>query len=226
MPPCLAPFRAADHVLQSLHDPPAEWSEEQQLAIVEFFRITHEYRERAKVESTPVYIRGCDKQKLIRVFGRIFFCATLQDVEYRPRTTLLSKFGNYGQTWNSEETGNVLIEIDTSIPLHSTSNLPCVLSLLLHECTHAYFFSECCYSLCGSERCAEIYHASCGALTHGPAWQILAHTVERKADFVLGMHFDLRRGDAAAQQTREEEDLGDPLLDCLFGDAAKHRIRG
>lgn len=194
----LHPFDAVTLAVDSFERPTDQWTAGQRKALEDYQRIAFRYIEALDCNDDSIfYTIDNGLEPLIKLFGRIFFCGKLEDIEFRPRRTLDA----YGLTRESESSDKWLIEVDVN---HHTCSADSrrsqsVIATVLHECGHAMLETTVCRGRNGSRecrdnKCAKAYDDLIGRKGHGAAWHLLVKAVERKANEVLGAPTQLNLG--------------------------------
>lgn len=155
-------------------------------------------------KETPTELDHDQMEYLIDLFDDIFFGFTLPTVQFEWHKDLSTKPGvqTYGQCRESKTELEWLVEIDPSIISSDIDESAWLdhLGTLLHELVHVFLEH---YSCKGNTQAGCVHKHRSGELCcangdvgHGPAFQLLAAAVERRARQCLGLDITLGRKDA------------------------------
>ncbi|KAK4504323.1 hypothetical protein PRZ48_005239 [Zasmidium cellare] len=150
----------------------------------------HEVRQKLHEPDKPLNLPSPTQMKqIIHIFSRIFFFGKLERIEFewRPHLYRTIRPNTFGWTFPAEEDNEdtrylYKIEIDPA-DLHVESNTPdhftYLISILLHECVHAFLFMySCCCEKCAHPRCQATSSQVVGLNKHGMAFLRILSFVE------------------------------------------------
>ncbi|TKA25407.1 hypothetical protein B0A50_06274 [Salinomyces thailandicus] len=175
------PLEIVDKAIRSFDRPVEQWSATQRLALRDWARWWAKWK--GPEDGTKPMLEA------IGILGRIFFLGKLRRCTFRWTEEIL-KTNAIGQT---RRVGMAKMEIllvprVTSLARYELQDSRIrFVSVLLHECVHAFIMLYSCGWECQHEACMAAYKADEGWTGHGWAWVSLATAVQRISSMVFSL---------------------------------------